>query len=39
MTLDGGVMYVRERVLPSRIFTVTFYVEAPEATVEVLMNG
>ena len=39
LTPDGGVMYVRERVLPSRVFTVTFYVEVPEAIVEVLMDG
>ena len=38
-TSSGDMLYVKERVLPSRIFTVTFSVKAGEATVEVLLEG
>ena len=38
-TPSGALAYVRQRVPPSREFTVTFQVEEPEAVVEVYVGG
>jgi len=38
-TPSGALTYVRQRVPPSREFTVTFHVEEPEALVEVYVGG
>jgi hypothetical protein len=38
-TPSGALMYVRQRVPPSREFTVSFHVEEPEALVEVFVGG
>jgi hypothetical protein len=38
-TPSGALMYVRQRVPPSREFTVSFHIEEPEALVEVFVGG
>jgi len=38
-TPSGALSYVRQRVPPSREFTVSFHVEEPEALIEVYVGG